>query len=59
MSIEKFEVSGPRTYAVGHDWFDPPVAPYPVYGVISGRPCFPNEWYGNTWDYSAPFTMRA
>jgi len=53
--IEKFEVSGPRTYAVGHDWFDPPIAPYPVYGVVSGRPCFPDSWYGDGND--GPWTV--
>lgn len=38
---------GVKTYAVGHDWFEDGVAPYPLYGVVSGRPCFPDSWYGN------------
>jgi len=33
-------------YAVGHDWFENGVAPYPVLGVMTGRPCFPDSWYG-------------
>lgn len=37
---------GVKTYAVGHDWFEDGVAPYPLYGVVSGRPCFPDSWYG-------------
>ena len=46
---------GVKTYAVGHDWFDPPIAPYPLYGVVSGRPCFPDCWYGDGND--GPWTV--
>lgn len=42
----------PRAYCCGHDWFDPPIAPYRVYGVISNRECFPDDWYGGTFGYS-------
>lgn len=27
---------GPKTYCLGHDWFDDNVAPYPVYSVETG-----------------------
>jgi hypothetical protein len=40
------EACVPRTYCAGHDWFDPPQAPYPVYSVLTGRPVFPDSWYG-------------
>jgi hypothetical protein len=55
--VEQFEHlrTMPRAYAVGHDWFDPPIAPYPLYGVVSGRPCFPDRWYGDGND--GPWTV--
>src|SRR5258708_23698701 len=36
----------PRTYCLGHDWFEDGQAPYPVYGIVSQRECFPDAWYG-------------
>lgn len=38
-----------KAYAFGHDWFydtETGTAPYPVYGVVSERECFPDSWYG-------------
>lgn len=29
--------SGPKSYALGHNWFESGVAPYPVYSVASGE----------------------
>ena len=43
---------GVKTYAVGHDWFEDGFAPYPLYGVVSGRPCFPDDWYGGAYSYA-------
>jgi hypothetical protein len=28
---------GPKTYALGHDWFEDQIAPYPVYSVKTGE----------------------
>lgn len=28
---------GPKTYALGHEWFDSGIAPYPVYSVKTGE----------------------
>jgi hypothetical protein len=32
---------GPKTYCMGHDWFEDGVAPYPVYEVATGLPVIP------------------
>lgn len=40
------EACFPKAYCAGHDWFDSGRAPYPVYGVVSNRECFPDSWYG-------------
>lgn len=42
----------PRAYCPGHDWFDTGVASYPVFGMISGRQCFPDAWYGHNIDWA-------
>lgn len=34
---------GPRTYCLGHDWFDGGKAPYPVYSVATGELIQPNS----------------
>lgn len=33
---------GPRSYCLGHDWFDGGKAPYPVYSVETGEEVQPN-----------------
>jgi len=45
--LDMFDPCLPRTYCVGHDWFDDGRAPYPVYGRVSKRQCFPDKWYGH------------
>lgn len=35
-----------EAYCFGHDWFPSGVAPYRVFGVITHRRCFPDQWYG-------------
>ncbi|HEX8838275.1 MAG TPA: hypothetical protein VF748_15135 [Candidatus Acidoferrum sp.] len=42
---EMDEACLPRAYCPGHDWFENSIAPYPVFGVVSGRQCFPDHWY--------------
>lgn len=32
--------NGPKTYCLGHDWFDDDKAPYPVYNVTDGKEVF-------------------
>ena len=34
---------GPKTYCLGHDWFDDGVAPYAVYEVATGLPVIPGK----------------
>lgn len=34
---------GPKTYCLGHDWFDDSKAPYPVYSVATGEPVNPQQ----------------
>lgn len=41
---------GVKTYAFGHSWFDSGVAPYPVLSILTGRPVFPDHWYGSYQD---------
>lgn len=35
-NLETFCEDGPKTYALGHDWFEDGVAPYPLYLVETG-----------------------
>lgn len=34
---------GPKTYCLGHDWFEGGVAPYPVYSVATGEMVLPES----------------
>lgn len=34
---------GPKTYCLGHDWFDYSVAPYPIYSVETGEEIKPTD----------------
>ena len=36
-NLETFCENGPKTYALGHDWFEDQKAPYPVYSVETGE----------------------
>lgn len=36
-NLDNFCADGPKTYCLGHDWFDGGKAPYPVYSVKTGE----------------------
>ena len=42
---------GPKTYCLGHDWFEGGVAPYPVYNVADGSPVLSDD--GRDWQSDA------
>jgi hypothetical protein len=36
-NLDTYCPDGPKTYCLGHDWFDSGKAPYPVYSVETGK----------------------
>lgn len=42
-NLDTFCPSGPKTYCLGHDWFENSKAPYPVYRVADNSEVLPKE----------------
>lgn len=40
-NLDTYCASGPKTYCLGHDWFEGGIAPYPVYDVATGEQVLP------------------
>jgi hypothetical protein len=40
-NLDTYCAEGPKTYCLGHDWFEGGIAPYPVFDVATGLPVAP------------------